>query len=304
MEKQKIVIVGNGQIGNAILYLLQEAEKSNGENYLIEIYDKDPGKNLCGKTLKECLTDTDFIFLCLPSWHLNKLLKEISLNAKKEALLIPLSKGIDATSCETVDELVEKNARKTKYALLSGPMFADEILSDKMSFGVVASKNKKNFKKIVELFQGSKLKLEHSKKVHSIAVSGVLKNVYTLAISIIDNSLKGNNTKEYFSTKAIMEMEEIMKILNLDKKIILGTAGLGDFIATISSEYSQNRKVGSDIGIHGNTSLVSEGLVSLPPLIKIIGQKYKKLPMLCMLEKIVLEKKDVKTEIDKFLEEI
>jgi glycerol-3-phosphate dehydrogenase (NAD(P)+) len=300
----KIIIIGNGQIGNAILYLLRESEKNQAKKYIIEIYDKDTSKNISGKNLKECLVDSDFIFLCLPSWHLDKTLKEIALDTKKEAILISLSKGIDATTCESVDQLIERNAKKTKYALLSGPMFAGEILSGKMGFGVMATKEKNTFRKIAKLFQGTKLKLEYSKKVHSVAIAGVLKNVYTLAISIIDVSLLDNNTKGYFSAKGIVEMREIMKILKLDQKIILGTAGLGDFIATTSSEYSQNRKVGSDIRIHGNTSLVSEGLVSLPSLIKMIGKKYKKLPILCMLERIVLEKKDAQEEINKILSEI
>lgn len=300
----KITIIGNGQIGNAILHLLKESQKNQAKKYLIEIYDKDDSKNISGKKLKECLSDTLFVFLCIPSWHLDKLLKEISLYTKRETILISLSKGIDATSKESVDELIEKNAKKIKYALLSGPMFAKEIMSDKMSFGVLASKSKNTFKKVDELFQDTKLKLEYSKKVHSVAISAVLKNVYTLAISIIDSSLEDNNTKGFFSAKGIMEMQEIMKILKLDRKIILGTAGLGDFFATVSSEHSQNRKVGTEISIKGSTSLKSEGLISLPPLISIIGKKYKKLPMLCMLERIVVESKDAKIEISNFLKEI
>lgn len=300
----KITIIGNGQIGNAILHLLKESQKNQARKYLIEIYDKDASKNTSGKTLKECLSNTDFVFLCLPSWHLDKLLKEISLYTKQETILISLSKGIDAISKKSVDELIEKNAKKTKYALLSGPMFAKEIMNDKMSFGVLASKSKNTFKKVDGLFQDTKLKLEYSKKVHSVAISAVLKNVYTLAISIIDSSLEDNNTKGFFSAKGIMEMREIMKILKLDRKIILGTSGLGDFVATVSSEHSQNRKVGGDISIHGHTSLKSEGLMSLPSLISTIGKKYKKLPMLCMLERIVVENKDAKTEINNFLKGI
>ena len=302
MQKQKIVIIGNGQIGNAIFHLLKKSQKN--KKYFIEIYDKDVLKNESGKTLKECLLDSDFVFLCLPSWHLDKLLKEISLYTKKETILISLSKGIDAVSKKSVDKLIEKNAKNKKYALLSGPMFAKEIMADKMSFGVLASKDKSTFKKVNALFQNTKLKLEYSKKVHSVAISAVLKNVYTLAVSIIDCSLEDNNIKGFFSAKGIREMKEIMKILRLDQKIILGTAGLGDFFATVSSEHSQNRKVGTGISKNGSTNLLSEGLVSFPSLIKIIGKKYKKLPMLCMLERIVVEKKDAKNEINNFLKEI
>ncbi|MEI6580983.1 MAG: NAD(P)-binding domain-containing protein [bacterium] len=300
MKTKKITVIGNGQIGQAIVFLLNK----NTEKNTIEIYDKDNLKNESKKTLKDCLVDTDFVFLCVPSWHLTETLMEIKNDIKPETILISLSKGMDVSLIKSVDELIEKNIKKARYALLSGPMFAKEILADKMSFAVLASKDKQVFKKVSNLFGNTKLKLEYSKKVHSVAMSAVLKNIYTLAISIIDSSLDDNNIKGYLSVKALKEMEQIMIMLRLDKKILFGTSGLGDFVATVSSEHSQNRKVGTDISTKGNTSLKSEGLVSLPPLISKIGKKYKKLPMLCLLEKIISEKKAPKMEIENFIKNI
>lgn len=301
METKKITIIGNGQIGQAIIHLLNKS----GEKYNIDIYDKDDSKNESHKTLKDCLNKSSFVFLCIPSWCLKEILKEISINEiDSKTILISLSKGIDISSKESVDEMIEKNIKKAKYAMLSGPMFAKEILKDKMSFAILASKDKNIFEKVSELFKNTKLKLEYSKKVHSVALSGVLKNIYALAISIISSSLEDNNIKGFLSAKAIKEMRQIMTMLKLDKEIILGTSGMGDFIATVSSEYSQNRKVGIDISTNGSTSIKSEGLVSLPPLISIIGKKYKNLPILYLLERIIIEKKDSKIEIDNFLKEI
>jgi glycerol-3-phosphate dehydrogenase (NAD(P)+) len=293
----KILIIGNGQIGQAIYFLLNKNKTKKN----IEIYDNDETRNESKKSLKECLVDVDFIFLCIPSWFLSETLKEINKNIKSNTILISLSKGINADTKETVNLMIEKNVKNIKYAMLSGPMFAKEIIKDKMSFAILASKDKKVFERVKELFKNTKLKLEYSKDLDAIALSGVLKNIYTLAISIIDCSIEDNNIKGFLSTKAVKEMQEIMKILKLDKNIILGTSGLGDFIATVSSEHSQNRKVGADISTKGHTNLKSEGLISLPPLISKIGKKYKKLPMLCLLEKIIIEKKDSKKEIEKFL---
>lgn len=304
MQKQKILIIGNGQMGNAIHHLLRESQKNNPQKYLIEAYDRNASENTSGKTLIECLENTDFIFLCIPSWHLGEVLKEISLHIKKSAILISISKGIDMTSHKSVDELIEKNVKNAKFALLSGPMFAKEIVENKMSFAVLATKEKIIFNKISALFVGTNLKIEYSKEVHSVAMSGVLKNIYTLAISMIDNSIEDNNIRGFLSSKAIKEMMEVMKILKLNKDIILGTAGLGDLIATVSSRHSQNRKVGNDISANGNTSLMSEGLTSLIPMIKKLGKKSEKLPLFSLLEKIIHNKKNPKIEIEKFLKEI
>jgi len=301
MEKHtKVTIIGNGQIGQAISFLL----KQNKIKKVIEIYDNDKTKNKSKKTLKECLVGADFVFLCIPSWFLDETLKNISYNIEPHTILISLSKGMNSNTKESVNQAIERNIKKAKYAMLSGPMFAKEIIKNKFSFAVLASKEKIVFEKIKELFVDTKLKIEYSKDVQSIALSGVLKNIYALTISIIDSSIEDNNIKSFLSTKAVEEMQEIMQILKLDKKVILGTSGLGDFIATISSSYSQNRKVGADISKKGHTILKSEGLVSLAPLISKIGKKYKSLPMLYLLEKVIIEKKDSKKEIEQFLKEI
>jgi len=297
----KITIIGNGQIGNAILYLLKESSKNKKEELLIDMYDKNNSKNTCKKTLEDSVGGSDFVFLCVPSWYLDKILKEISSYIKKDTIFISLSKGIDTTSQESVDELIEKNIKKAKYALISGPMFAKEIIDGKMSFGVLATKDRTVAKKIMGLFTDTKLKMEYSKRVHSVAIAGVLKNIYTLAISIVDNSMKDNNIKGFLTVKAMEEMRQIMKIMKLDRRMVLGTAGLGDLVASISSEHSQNRKVGEEISTQGETSLVSEGLVSISSIVSKIDKKYKSLPMLCMLKKVIVDKKDTKIEIEKFL---
>jgi glycerol-3-phosphate dehydrogenase (NAD(P)+) len=297
----KITIIGNGQIGQAIVYLLNKSEKK----HTIEIYDKDNLKNKSHKILEECLVGADFVFLCIPSWYLKEVLKKIS-NTKttSNAILVSLSKGLNTSSKKSVDEIIEKNTKKIEYAILSGPMIAKEILKNKKSFAILASKDKKIFEKVSKLFEGTELKLEYSKNVRSVAFSGILKNIYTFAISIISNSSEDNNLKGFLVVRAVKEMEQIMTILGLDKETIIGTSGLGDFIATLSSKHSQNKKVGVDISKKGNTLLKSEGLVSLLPLISRIGKKHKKLPILCLLERILIENKNSKTEISNFLKEL
>ncbi|MFA6324891.1 MAG: hypothetical protein WCX46_01545 [Candidatus Paceibacterota bacterium] len=298
MQIKKILIIGNGQIGGAILHLLnQTLDIKKCEIY---IYDNDSSKNLSNKNLKESVLNTDFIFFCIPSWYTKETLIDIKPFIKKDAIVISVSKGIENSSRQTIDKLIEKNLKNTKYALLSGPMFAKEIIENKMSFAILASKDKGVFTKISQLFINSKIKLEYSKKVQSVSMSGVLKNIYTLILSMISISIPGDNTKGFLCSQSLKEMNTIMKIMKLDPKIILGTSGLADFVATTSSEYSQNRKVGEEIFNTGKTSIKSEGLVSIPSLINILGKKTQKLPLLSLAERILIQNKNPKTEIEKY----
>ena len=295
----KIAIVGNGQIGQAIFYLL----KSNPLNkrYSIEVYDKKPAKNKSLETLQNCVTGASFVFLCIPSWTEEEALLKMAPFIKSKTILISLSKGINMTTHKSVDKLIEKNLKNAKYALLSGPMFAKEIKKGKPSFAILASKDKKVFKKISALFLDTTLKLEYSKEVHPVAISAVLKNIYTLLFGLVDSFKESNNLKGFLASRSLKEMIQIMKMLKLNSKIIFEISGLGDFIATCESQYSQNRKAGIEIFQKGYATLKSEGLISLPLLLKMLGRKSKKLPLLSLLERIIVNKKDPEKEIKKFL---
>jgi glycerol-3-phosphate dehydrogenase (NAD(P)+) len=299
MKNKKIVIMGNGKIGKAIFHLLNKNKAKF--NHSIDIYDKDESKNTGNKTLKEYLTDADFIFLCIPSWCTKEALIDIKPHIETKTILISVAKGIDSSSQQTIDKLIESQL-KNQYALLSGPMFAVEIMENERSFAVLASRKKKTFDEVSNLFVGTKLRLEYSKDVHSVAISAVLKNIYTLIVSMVNVSEKGKNTRGFLCSKSIEEIIKMMKILRLNSKISLGVSGLGDFVATASSEYSQNRKVGEEIFTKGKSSIKSEGLISFPSMIKILGKKSKKLPLLSLAERILIKNKDPKTEIEEFFE--
>ena len=298
MKTNKILIVGNGKIGNAILHLLDKNKIKL--NYSVNIYDKDETKNISGKNLAECMNEVDLVFLCIPSWYTKQALLDMKPFLKKETILISVAKGIEASSKQTIDELIEKNLKTKNYALLSGPMFAVEIMENEKSFAVLASKEKKVFTEISKIFSETNLKLEYSKEVHAVAISAVLKNVYALIVSMVRIPEKGNNTEGYLCCKSVEEIMEIMKTLKLNPKIGLGVSGLGDFAATASSKFSQNRRAGEEIFTKGKSSIPSEGLFALPSLIKLLGKKSKELPLLSLAENILIKNKDPKTEIEKY----
>jgi glycerol-3-phosphate dehydrogenase (NAD(P)+) len=251
--------------------------------------------------LDEILPDADFLFLCIPSWYMEEALSEISLSLDPKTILISLSKGMNAISHQSMDVLIEAEFPENRYALLHGPMLAAEIIEDKLASAVVATDKKETYEEIASLFAGSKLTLEYSAEVHSAALAAVLKNIYTLVIGMLDGIGEGDNTKGYFISKSMDEMLAILEIADADMSTGLGVAGLGDFVATASSPLSTNRQVGEEIAKTGASSKRSEGLVSLPSVLKLVGAKKKNLPLLSLLERIIIENKDAKSEISNLL---
>ncbi len=120
-------------------------------------------------------------------------------------------------------------------------------------------------------------------------MSGVLKNIYTIAIGIADGLGFGKDQKGELSSQAISEAMQVIKELSGNPEVFLGTAGVADFVATSTSADSMNFKAGKCIA-EGQEHPISEGVHSLP----LLAAKLKdlsKFPLLNSLNDILLKKK-------------
>jgi glycerol-3-phosphate dehydrogenase (NAD(P)+) len=284
---KKILIIGAGEIGKALGGIF---EKNTG--FLVEYWDKDSEKLSVKKEFSEVVSGVDFIFLCIPSWAVRDVLEK-SLNfLKKDAVVTCLSKGIEKDSQKTMSEvLAELLPKGQNFALLGGPMIAEEIAEGKFSAGVVASEKEEVFEKIKPLFENSNTKVEYSKDVYGVALCGVLKNIYALLLGMADGLGSTDNRKGYLTAKAINEMAGIIEILGGKKETAFSVAGLGDLIATGFSECSHNWCTGCKIA-KGEKDATSEGTNSLSVILEILKEKSNKFSILTTLDKIVNEKKD------------
>ncbi len=317
----RIVIIGAGEIGGAIEGLL-----SGGANVLIEMWDKDDAKVSNKKPLSDIVPLANFVFLCVPSWAMRDALIAILPHLGDRVIVVSLAKGITIAPTEergekrlkTTAELLEKLLPDSAdYALLSGPMIAEELMHGAVSVGVVASRDKKVFDKIEALFVDTNLRVEYSSDIYGVALMGVLKNIYAISLGIADALGLGSNFRGYLVWGAIKEMAEITKLLgepellkatssggpalrqlfeNQGKQgeVALGLAGLGDLVTTGFSPHSRNRQVGDRLVKTGESSLKSEGLASLPLIVELLGKNVNNFPILRALEEVVIQNRNAK----------
>ncbi|MBI5220589.1 MAG: NAD(P)-binding domain-containing protein [Candidatus Liptonbacteria bacterium] len=281
----RIVILGAGDIGRALAVVLEQA----GHGVLL--WDKDPQKVPNQKPLSGLVPQAEVIFICVPSWALREVLIEISPFLPYATTVVSLTKGIEVKSQKLADEVMcELLSRNRPFAVLGGPLLAEEIVQGLQSVGVVASNNRAVYDRLAAVSQGTQLMLEYSSHVHQIALAGVLKNIYSLMIGVADGLAYGSNTKGWLVAQATHEMTEIFAFFRYPPAVILSTAGLGDLIATAFSPYSRNRKAGNELARTGTIFTTSEGIVSLPPMLNLLGEGARRLPLLQTLRRIVIEK--------------
>lgn len=286
--EEKIVIIGAGEIGQAIAKLFSK------KGVEIELWDKDESKNPEQKPLAEIVPAADFLFLCVPSWVLRAALKSFSGFLKKETVIVSLAKGIEAGTLKTVPEMIGELAPRHQFALLAGPMLAEELIDGKGGRGVAAVESSSLFEKVKSLFQGTDLILEWSADVRGVALASVVKNIYAVGLGIADCLGWGGNAKGWLFSRAFREMVEIVSLLGGQPATVLGTAGLGDLTATGFSPYSRNRQTGDELVRTGKCLVPGEGIVSLPSVLALLGEQKNKFPLLNVLAKVCLDGENAK----------
>lgn len=295
----RVTFIGAGEIGSSIARLV----RASGAK--VEQWDKDPAKVPKQKPLEEIVPGSDVIFMCVASWHLRDAIAEIRSLLSKKTIVVSLSKGIERGSKLTVDGLLADTLPKGQpFALLSGPMLAEELDLNLPGAAVVATKKPESYRQISALFKKSTLRLEHVTDLRGTALTGVLKNIYALALGISDALELGSNAKGWLVQQGLVEMMGVVYLLSPKSDApaaALSPSGVGDLIATGFSHYSSNFTVGREIVAGVGIKKMSEGFISLPSLLSLLGPRAKMFPLLQTLKAIVIGKKNAKKEYGTFL---
>jgi glycerol-3-phosphate dehydrogenase (NAD(P)+) len=283
---EKILILGKGEIGLAIGKILA------GKGFEIYFWDKNPERTTQNMTLQQMVEISGFVFLCVPSWALRNALESVKSFLKPETVLVSLAKGMESTG-KTIDAIIKESV-SNNFVLMSGPMLAEEISQSMPGFAAIAAFDAVLANKVQNLFKGTNIHTEISGDVKTVAFAGVLKNVYALILGIASGLGYGDNVRGFLISKILEEWNELADLLKLDRTVLAGVAGQGDFVATSISKYSKNRELGEKL-VQGKTAgLESEGLKSLSGLVGLVlsasARRAGGLPIyLGLLKKVVID---------------
>ena len=80
-------------------------------------------------SIAEALKDVDFVFLCIPAQTLSEFLKENQEFLDPKSIVVNCAKGMALKERKFISQIFAEYfpGRTSKYTVLSGPSFADEI---------------------------------------------------------------------------------------------------------------------------------------------------------------------------------
>jgi len=289
-------MIGAGKIGSAIGKVLSK------NRVRVDFWDALPGKVKRQKPLAEIVPGASAVFLCLPSWCLREAGASVAPYLSSGAAVVSVSKGLEKETMLPSDGILRQVLpAKTSFVYLGGPLLADELLKGQPGVGVAASADPASLRKMERFFAGTRLRVETSDDVPGVVWSAILKNVYAIGLGMTEGLGWGANARGWFVAKAVEEAGGILEDLGGRRETFHGVAGVGDLVATGFSPHSKNRTLGEHWARTGKAPHESEGQVSLPQLLEVLGKRARKYQLLMALKATLTEKKKARTVFEELL---
>lgn len=189
------------------------------------------------------------------------------------------SKGLEISSLSLMcDVLPELLGNDRKYAYLSGPSFAQEIMQGLPAAVVVASSNHLFANSLADMLSSPSFKVFTSKDTVGLEVAGAIKNVIAIAAGMSDGLGLGTNSMAALVTRGCSEMRRIAIGHGASPITLAGLSGVGDTFLTCFGPLSRNRTVGVRLGrgekledILNTSRQIAEGVATSRALVKWLG---------------------------------
>lgn len=259
---KKISIVGSGSWGVALgIYLAGQGHEvkiwsfSEEERDLINNEKKCkflpkaviPDGVYCSNDMKEVLEGTELILHVTPSKFTRNVIQQYKPFIKDQGVII-CSKGFEADTLKTLDDVAREELPNTKIGVLSGPSHAEEVSVLIPTALVVASEDKELSDMVVDIFKSDKMRMYTSQDVKGVELGGALKNIIAFCAGVAAGLDLGDNTFAALLTRGLVELSRLGVALGGNKDTFYGLTGLGDLIVTCGSMHSRNRRAGMLIG--------------------------------------------------------
>ncbi|MCD4698003.1 MAG: hypothetical protein K8S16_17400 [Bacteroidales bacterium] len=320
---KNITIIGAGSIGTALGQTI--ARKREDQVTLLSI-EKDVVESInnsrnnykyfpnikLSKFLKatddpSILEDAQIVFLAIPSLVTVDYVIDHKPFIPDNTILLNMAKGF-SKELKTITESLSSSL-PNPVCSFKGPTFARELINKLPTGFTVGAKDYIHFELLQDVFKDTPVHIDYSSDVNGVELLSIIKNIYAIAMGIVDAHFNSPNLRFLFLTKAFNEMKNILLEYGGMEDTMFRYCGYGDFSLTALNDLSRNRTLGLLIGkgfFTENISdkLVLEGKIAVSVFCEQISKKKKingYYPIISELHKVFNEDYDVSNFVNKVL---
>ncbi|MEM1322254.1 MAG: NAD(P)H-dependent glycerol-3-phosphate dehydrogenase [Bacteroidota bacterium] len=326
-------VIGAGSFGTAIANLLAYnvnvllysrnkdlVEKINNEH---ENLGRPLSPNVrATNDLEEVARRCTLIFPIVPSTNFRSMMKDLSPYLRPYHLLIHGTKGLDLDGLEesaenlsqlnitraeihTMSEVILQESVVVRVGCLSGPNLSSEIMAGQPTATVIASRFSEVIKAGRQVLDSKKFHVFGSHEILGAEMAGALKNAIAIGSGMLGGLGLGKNIQAMLITRGLVEMVYFGKVMGANSSAFIGTAGIGDLVATATSTQSRNYTFGMRLAqgetleqIQDTMPELAEGVRTIKIMQQLSKQHKMHVPITNMLYSVIFEGFDIERAIN------
>lgn len=223
--------------------------------------------------LKEAVEHAETIIISISSQGLRGFIQRIKAYDVADKNFVLCMKGIEIeTGCRLSQVLVESGIDENKIAVWVGPGHIQAFTQGIPSCMVIDSKNNDLKQYLANSFKSDLIRFYYGTDLIGSEIGAAAKNVMGIVAGILDGcgyfALKGA-----LMTRGAREVARLIKAMGGNELSAYGLAHLGDYEATLFSEFSHNRGYGELLVTGKKFEKLAEG-VPTSAAMKKLGEKY------------------------------
>ncbi len=242
--------------------------KETGKN---EYVDLDPRIRLTCD-LKEAVERAEIIVISISSQGLRGFMKRITEYDVSEKNFVLCMKGIEvSTGCRLSEVLTQSGISPDHIAVWVGPGHIQAFTAGIPNCMVIDSANKELKTRLANEFKSDLIRFYYGEDLIGTEIGAAAKNVMGIVAGVLDGcgyqALKGA-----LMTRGAREVARLIKAMGGNELSAYGLAHLGDYEATLFSEFSHNRMYGEMLVKEQKFAKLAEGVPTAAAM-KAMGEK-------------------------------
>lgn len=259
-------------------------------------------------SIEKAVSHSRAIFLAVPSFAVRNIVSMIKPYINKDNhYLINLAKGLEKETFNTMSEVLNEEIKGLENYTLSGPSHAEEVAKGDPTAVILAGDLERG-RLIQEKFSTDSFRIYLSQDIKGVEYCGAIKNVIAIASGIATGLGYGDNTVSTIISRGLAEMVRFGRSLGAEEKTFFGLAGIGDLVATCTSNHSRNRGFGVKLGkgespesILDQMDMVVEGVSTVEFIHQLSNRKDISVPITDSLYRVIYEDKDLSREVSRLM---
>jgi glycerol-3-phosphate dehydrogenase (NAD(P)+) len=269
------------------------------------------------------LAECDPLVMVVPSHGYRAVLHDLlsAIPVSETRTVVSATKGVELDSHERMSEVTAEEAARTehavRFAVLSGPSFAQELVVDCPTAVVIAAQSHELAAELRSRLATPTLRLYSSRDVVGVEIGGAAKNVVAIAAGAVDGLGLGHNALAALITRGLHEITRLGVACGGLERTFAGLAGLGDLVLTCTGGLSRNQQTGVQLAqgrtldeIRHQTGMVAEGVRNALSITRLAEREGVEMPITAQMVEVLyqgkapraaledLMRRDLKAEIE------